>query len=746
MFRIRIVSAAGLIFCVFLAAAPVRAEVAEYHLIITRQQVSITGEPAKAMTINGGIPGPTLRFKEGDTARVHVHNRMDVETSVHWHGVLVPNNMDGVPHLTYPPIKPGETFTYEFPVRQSGTYWYHSHTDLQEQSGVYGSIVIEPRQKRFSPDRDHVIVLSDWTNEDPHEVLRTLKRGSDWYAIEKGSGQSILGAARLGMLGEYFARELQRMPAMDVSDVAYDRFLANGRPESTLPGRPGETILLRIIDGSSASFFHLSYAGGPMTIVGADGQDVEPVDVGVLLIGIAETYDLLIRVPAEGAYEFRATAHDASGFASVWIGVGERHAAPAVPRPNLYHTMMDHLSLNRIFAYSPAGAMGMADRDVEAGRFDEPGMMGMGSMETEDTREPEGGDRSPGTATMDHSALGHHGMDASARSDLAPDGMDPRRPWPPYGKLRATKPTAFSVDRLARRIRLTLDGDMERFVWFINNKPLSESDSIRIHKGEVVQFVMINRTMMHHPMHLHGHFFRVLNGQGDYSPLKHTVDVPPMSTTVIEFDADELGDWFFHCHVLYHMMSGMAGVLHYEGFELPPDLAAIRPVLYTDMWYFWGELDAMSHMGQGFFTASNSRNMLTADWQYGWQHVEKAHWELTLTWGRCLNRFTTIFAGADLDGLEHNLETHNGVFGCRYLLPLNIESMAWIDTNGGFRFAAGKALQFTPRLTAFGNAEFDTETKWESRVGLSYTVSQSMSLVCQWHADYGAGGGIRVRF
>ena len=288
-----------------------------YDLTIARQAVNITGKAAEGMSINGASPGPTLRFREGDLARIRVHNRMDEDTSIHWHGILVPPRMDGVPYLSFPPIRPGEAFTYEFPIRQSGTYWYHSHTHLQEQSGVYGSIVIEPLHGGPRPDRDHVVVLSDWTDEDPRTVNRTLKRGSHWYALEKGSAQSIVGAARLGTLGDYFLRELQRMPAMDIADVAYDRFLANGKPESTLPAGPHEKVLLRIINSSSSTYFHLEFAGGPMAIVAADGQDVEPVQERRLLIGVAETYDLLVQIPTAGAFALRATAHDGSGYTSV---------------------------------------------------------------------------------------------------------------------------------------------------------------------------------------------------------------------------------------------------------------------------------------------------------------------------------------------------------------------------------------------------------------------------------------------
>lgn len=797
----------GLILLVLFSPMMMQAAIVEYELTIAQEEINITGKPTWAMTINGGIPGPVLRFKEGDTARIRVHNRMKEDTSIHWHGVLVPPNMDGVPYVSFPPIKPGATFTYEFPIRQTGTYWYHSHTRLQEQRGHKGGIVIEPREgEPHRADRDYVVVLSDWTDEKPHEVLRTLKRNSEWYEIAKGSGQSILGAARLGVLGDYFRRELLRMPAMDISDVAYDYFLANGRPEISLPAAPGETVRLRIIDGASGSHFHLEFAGGPVTIISADGQEVKPVKQKRFLIAIAETYDVLIRVPPGGAYELRATAHDGSGFASVWIGAGKRRPAPNVPRPNLY-AMMEKVTLKKLFALTPQGAMGMPDRAVEAGKFDRPGMMDMEmhmpmtihekrEMDVHEKHGMEGMKHMPDHPGMPakekmgekHEMEGmkhmpdHPGMqmkeehekptaetiaedalpprggkrfaynfrplatDVSASKDLAMDGMDSRRPWGPYDQLRATRPTAFSKDKPVREIRLTLDGDMDRFVWFINNKPLSETDVILIRRGEVVRFIMINRTMMHHPMHVHGHFFRVVNLQGDYSPLKHTVDVAPMSTTVIEFDANEVGDWFFHCHVLYHMESGMARLLHYEGYTLDPQLAQVRPKLYHDLWFAWGQVDALSNMTQGFLILSNTRNILTAQWEAGWQKVDGPEWETIFTWDRYINRFFTLFAGADLLWSKDNLDHARGIFGFRYLLPFLLECRVWVDTEGGARFNLARNFQLTPRLALFGDGEYDTHKQWELRAGMTYLVSKNAFLIGQWHSDYGWGGGLRIRF
>jgi CopA family copper-resistance protein len=780
-----------LLFCI-LTFTSVHAEVIEYELTILQQNLIITGNTVSAMTINGSIPGPTLHFKEGDTARIHVHNKMNVETSIHWHGLLVPPGMDGVPFISFPPISPGTTFTYEFPIRQSGTYWYHSHTSLQEQSGVYGSIVIEPKQNKLQVDHDYVVLLSDWTDEDPYAVNRTLKRGSEWYGIEKGSGQSIFGAMRLGMFGDYFKRELQRMPSMDIADVAYDRFLANGKPEATLHAKRGDTVRLRIIDGSATTYFYLEYAGGPMTIIAADGIDVEQVKENRFLMGVAETYDVLIQVPDSGAYEFRATAHDGSGYSSVWIGSGMKYLASDVPRPNLYHNMMSDLSLKRTFALTPAGTMGIPDSAVEAGHFDQPGMMGMGSMNMDGGQNMKSMEQMTGQTEIHMNSIRHTsgketGMvmggsatskrnaedsmqsmkmvplksrsgkeygsdfrilasDVSASPNLAVDNMDSTRPWPPYAKLRSINSTSFAKDKPAREIRLTLDGDMERYVWFMNNKPLSESDSILINKGEVTRIIMINRTMMHHPMHLHGHFFRVINGQGDHAPLKHTVDVAPMSTTVIEFDANEFGDWFFHCHLLYHMKSGMARVVHYDKYDPGPEVTAIRPNIYKDSWSFWGEVDALTNMTEGFLMFSNIRNIFNAEWEAGWQEVDETEWEGIVTYGQYINRFFTILAGIDFMGEADDLDEIRGIVGIHYLLPLNIESRGWIDTDGGARFMLEKSLELTPRLSLSGETEYDTHEKWEGSVNLSYIVTKNIALMGKWHSEYSWGGGINILF
>jgi hypothetical protein len=341
--------------------------------------------------------------------------------------------------------------------------------------------------------------------------------------------------------------------------------------------------------------------------------------------------------------------------------------------------------------------------------------------------------------------FGFLAADVSASGNLAVDGTEPR-PWPPYNRLRSTKRTAFSENKPLREIRLTLDGDMERFVWYFNNRTLDESDAIRIRQGEAVRFILINRTMMHHPIHLHGHFFRVVNGQGDYAPLKHTVDVAPMSTTVIEFDANEVGDWFFHCHLLYHMQNGMARVIEYEGFTVDPQLAALRPGLSHEAWHAWGQADVLSNMTEGFLRLADTRNIFTAAWEWGWQGVDKSEWETLFTGDRDINGFFKVFAGVDLNGVRRDLEENRAVFGIRYLLPLNLESRTWIDSDGGARIHLEKTFELTPRLALRGETQYDTRHLWEGGAALTYLIHKDVSLVGRWHSDFGFGGGLQIRF
>jgi len=670
------------------------AGIVEYDLNISYKTVNISGKNVQAMALNDSIPGPTLRFREGDVARIRFKNSMDVATSVHWHGILLPYRQDGVPYVSNPPIEPGETATFEFTIKQAGTYWFHSHTGLQEQRGVYGSIVITPKEgERVSSDQDEVIVLSDWTDENPDEILRTLKSGSEYYSFKKGTMQSLLGAAKEGALMDVAKRSLMRMPPMDVSDVAYDAFLANGKVETTIAAKPGEKVRLRFINSATATYFYLQFSGGPVQIISADGQDVQPVNVDRFLMAVAETYDLIVTVPENGSYEFRATAQDGSGHTSIFIGSGKRIFAPNVTKPPLYKMKMsmDH------------GAMKMKGMDSKM------------------------------KMPMDHGAMKMKGMDSM--------NADDERPLSPYKKLRSIGKSTLPKNNPTREVVLTLTGDMERYIWSLDGETISADNVIRIRHGENVRFVLINNTMMHHPMHLHGHFFRVLNGQGDYSPLKHTVDVPPLATQIIEFEANEYNDWFFHCHILYHAQAGMARLVSYEDKELAMDLQKIRHRLYKDPWYptFFGT--AQSHMTDGMAVLSNSRNILSTTWQVGWQRVDETEYDVELAYDRYFNRFFNAFAGVNLTN-----DYERGIFGIRYLLPFNIESTLRVDSGGEFRVELAQELQLTNRFRIFGDIEYDTESKEEWLLGGKYTLSKNISLIGQYHSDFGAGAGLEFRY
>ncbi len=695
------------------------ARIAEYTLEIAEATLSPAGQPVRALTINGSMPGPVLRFREGDVARIHVRNRLTTEqTSTHWHGLLVPNLEDGVPYLTTPPIGPGESRTFEFLLKHSGTYWYHSHTGLQEQRGVYGAIVIEPKASApartdLPPvDREEVIVLSDWTNERASDVFRTLLRGSDWYAIRKGTAQSLLGAFRSGHIADYLKREKARLPAMDISDVAYDAFLANGRRRHPIPAQPGETVRLRVINSGASTYFYLSSAAGPLTIIAADGMDVVPIRQHRLLIGMAETYDVLVTVPpgSPAAWEVRATAQDGSGHASVFLGEGPENLAPTAPPATAYS--MD------------AALAAVLDQLDESGE----------------------------------------------RSDAEALPTENPRPLPPYNRLKSTAPTTLPAGAAVREITLKLTGDMTRYLWSIDGRSIDEQSTVPVKRGEILRVVLVNNTMMHHPMHLHGHFFRLLIPDAvdpSSAPLKHTVDVPPMSRRVIEFYADEDRDWLFHCHLLYHMKAGMARVFSYPAVEemraaanstpASPASAAVsprsssapayRPALGEHAMphtYAWLDASIESHVSTGRGTIQRGRDNVNLTWEAGWEKVERREYEIDATVSRYFNSRWTAFAGYRLTNIP---DGHDAVIGgATYRLPYLVDVTATLQSNGDARIGFEKAFQVTTRVSLTTRAEYDTATRFSWSATLAYTVSKRVSVITTHDSDYGFGAGLGLRF
>ncbi len=671
------------------------ARVVEYSLDIAETELAPAGRTVRALTINGTVPGPTLRFHVGDVARIHVRNRLATgETSLHWHGLLVPNLEDGVPHLTTPPIAAGTARTFEFLLKHPGTYWYHSHTGLQEQRGVYGSIVVEPaagtpaRTDLPRVDREEVLVFSDWTNEKPDDVMRSLLRGSDWYAIRKNTAQSLFGAVRAGRLTDYLKREKSLLPPMDVSDVAYDAFLINGRSRHQLPARAGETLRLRVINAAASTYFYLSSATGPLTLVAADGVDVAPIRQNRLLLGMAETYDVLVTIPADGAWEIRATSQDNSGHASLFLGAGPEKTAPA---PGPLETYGMNVALAAILD-----------------QLDESGDL----------------------------------SDAEALAAEKP------RPLPPYKRLKALAPTTLPAAAPKRTVTLKLTGDMLRYLWSIDGKPIDEQSTVAVKKGEVLRLVLVNNTMMHHPMHLHGHFFRLLMPDAvdpAYAPLKHTVDVPPMSRRVIEFYADEDRDWLFHCHLLYHMMAGMARVVSYQ--ETGAAGTSRAPALGEHAMphqVAWVDAIVQSQMSTGLGTIQRGRNNFNLTWETGWAQVDRTEYEIDATYSRYFSTRWTAFAGYRLTNM---MDGHDALIaGATYRLPYFVDFTTTLQSNGDARFALGKMFQLTSRLSLMLRTDYDTAQKFSGMGTLSYRLGKRLSLVASYDSDYRAGAGLGFTF
>ncbi len=410
-----------LFFATFLQAQEetIPKKVREYELVIAKDNINITGKDVMGMTVNGTIPGPVLEFIEGEQAVIHVKNTMDVETSVHWHGILLPNFQDGVPYLTTPPIKPGTTFTYTFPLKQSGTYWYHSHTMLQEQSGVYGAIVIHPKAETLQYDKDLVLMLSDWTDEKPKNVLRNLKRGTEWYEIKKGTATPLNRVIGRGALGAQLNFWKQRMEGADIADVYYPAFLINGQKSAEYPQfKPGEKVRLRIINGAASTGFWMTFGGKIPLLVSADGLDVVPVEKNKTFIGNAETYDFIVTIPQQGKIEFKANAQDGSGEANAYLGTGITLKAMDVPRPDKIGMMqimakMDMKMGAHSIKFNPSKDDRFKMKEEYGMQMD--GMMGMSNSQMEMKH-----------GKMNHDKMDHSQMNMEMKTDSTKMEIKPK--------------------------------------------------------------------------------------------------------------------------------------------------------------------------------------------------------------------------------------------------------------------------------------------------------------------------------
>jgi CopA family copper-resistance protein len=570
-----------------------------FELTLDTLPVNFTGRSATATGVNCSFPGPTLRWREGDTVTLAVTNNLKVPGSIHWHGMRIPTAMDGVPGLSYRGIAPGETFIYRFPVRQNGTYWYHSHAQFQEQTGLLGAIVIKPRDRDpIDFDREYVVLLSDWTDANPETIFSNLKEESDYYNYHRFTLANFLSDAKKKGTGSTLSRRLawgrMNMSPNDIADVsgaAYTYLLNGNAPRANWTGlfRPGERVRLRFINGSSMTFFDVRIPGLPMTVVQADGNDVEPVVVDEFRIGVAETYDVIVQPTANDAYTIFAQAEDRTGFArgTLTPKLGVAAVVPPMdPRPT--RTMMD------MGMGSMAGMKGM---DMSGTKSMQMGAASMASSGSSIPAMPDGEHRAmrgmqlssgigltpfpqPGPNTKpivepradaeevklatSNPVNEHVGpqvaavpMTVSSRLNDPGDGLEHNgRRVLTYADLRARYRGVDSRPP-TREIELHLTGNMERFIWGFNGQKFSSAEPIELKLGERIRIVLINDSMMEHPIHLHGLWSELENGHGAFNPYKHTITVKPAERVSYLVSADTPGRWAYHCHLLYHMHAGM---------------------------------------------------------------------------------------------------------------------------------------------------------------------------------------------
>ncbi|RWY52208.1 copper resistance system multicopper oxidase [Pseudomonas aeruginosa] len=557
-----------------------------FDLFIGETPVNLSGSPATAMTINGSLPGPTLRWREGDNVTLRVRNRLAEDTSIHWHGIILPANMDGVPGLSFEGIAPGGLYEYRFKVRQNGTYWYHSHSGLQEQAGVYGALVIDAREPEpFSYDRDYVVLFSDWSDEKPQRILAKLKKQSDYYNFHKRTvGDFIDDVSANGWAATLADRKMwaeMKMSPTDLADVSgYTyTYLLNGQPpDGNWTGlfRPGEKLRLRFVNASAMSYFDVRIPGLKMTVVAADGQHVEPVSVDELRIAVAETYDVIVEPGGERAYTLFAQSMDRSGYARGTLALAEGLSAP-VPTPDPHPLIgMDDMGMGGM----DHGAMGHGAATRPASEMDHSKMSGMDMNGMDHSKmagmDMNGMDHSK-MAGMDHSRMGMDTMpmqshpaseDGNPLVDMQTMTPTPKLADPGLGLRDNGRRVLTYADlrsRFAdpdgrepgRTIELHLTGHMEKFAWSFDGIKFSDAEPLRLTYGERLRIVLVNDTMMTHPIHLHGMWSDLEDEQGNFLVRKHTIDMPPGTRRSYRVTADALGRWAYHCHLLFHMEMGM---------------------------------------------------------------------------------------------------------------------------------------------------------------------------------------------
>lgn len=537
----------------------------EVALAIRRESLEVDGQAARPYTINGESPGPMIRLKEGQDAVLRVTNLLDEPTSIHWHGLILPPDQDGVPGVSFAGIAPGETFTYRFPVRQNGTYWYHSHSGLQEQLGHAGPLIIDAAEREpFRYDREHVLLLTDWTFEDPMAVFRNLKTAEGYYNFqERTIGDFFADVREKGFAATAEMRGMwakMRMSSRDIADVTGSTYtyLLNGHsPEEnwTALFKAGERIRLRVINGSAMSYFDVRIPGLKMTVVAADGQPVQPVPVDEFRIGVAETYDVLVAPEDDTAYTIFAESMDRSGYARATLAPREGMAAEIPERRRIADRGMEAMGAHGMDHSS------MSDSDMEG--MDHSNMSGDDREGMDHSEMDHGGSMARESAkTRGNGMLAAGEAQPGSRYDQAGIGIDPNaRRTLVYRDLKAFTPWPDRREP-GRELELHLTGNMERYMWSFDGKTFSEvTGPIHFEKDERLRLILVNDTMMEHPIHLHGMWMELENGQGELIPRKHTLNIKPGERVSALITADAEGSWAFHCHLLYHMDAGMFRVV-----------------------------------------------------------------------------------------------------------------------------------------------------------------------------------------
>ena len=716
--------------------------VVRYDLYVRDTLVNFTGKTKRAIAVNGQIPMPTLTFTQGDTAEIHVYNELKESTSLHWHGLILPNKEDGVPYLTQMPIEPGTTHIYRFPIVQNGTHWYHSHSGLQEQIGMYGSMILNKKNEdaSFRKGIDDLptipVVISEWTDYNPNNVHRMLHNATDWFAIRKGSTQSYAEAIKEGHFNTKVKNEFKRMLAMDVSDVYYDRFFLNGKAESQWSQfKAGEKVRLRISNGGASTYFWLNYGGGKFQIVANDGNDVEPIEVDRLIIAVSETYDIVLTIPEKNkSFAFQATSEDRINRSLLYIGEGEKQTMSALPRLKYFDGMKMMNSMMKMNGDLDDMGMNMSLNQMDMNVVMYPEITGPSNAQTKGDKENQ--------------------YNSNALSDIVTLN---------YSMLKSPHNTSLPKDAPTKEIKFELSGNMNRYVWSMDNKVVSEADKVLIKKGENVRMIIYNGSMMRHPMHLHGHDFRVLNGQGENAPLKNIIDIMPMETDTLEFNANMEGDWFFHCHILYHMMSGMGRVFTYQNQApnplIPNPKLAKRKLFGEDRkMHFMAENDFATNGNDGMLMLQNTRWSIGSEWRLGYDNEHGYESETHL--GRYIGKMQWLmpFIGFDWRYRKlHNGESEKNLFsqvntkderrqfsvGVAYVLPMLVTFQTEVYQDGNIRVQLMREdIPLAKRI----RGEFMFNSDREYMFGARYILNKNMGLKSHYDSDMGFGFGFYLNY